>query len=121
MTRFHDWVEHWVQGEGEPNPMLWASEHNGVFNLRLNCSAEHIRAPIKMPQRAIPKVVRTYGRNAARLTDIVRCSVVFEDLDGVAECVAAIRKHCGLGAFQILRIRNRLDHGYDAVRPSAGY
>ncbi|KAJ1467762.1 hypothetical protein T484DRAFT_2327623 [Baffinella frigidus] len=38
------------------------------------------RGPVKKPARALQKLVRLYGRDVAMLTDLVRCTVLAEDL-----------------------------------------
>jgi hypothetical protein len=38
-------------------------------------------APIKQPDRAIQKCVRSYRRNAGCLTDLVRCTIIVETID----------------------------------------
>ena len=49
--------------------------------------------------------------------DLCRQSIVFEDLAGVAACLAAVRADKEV---RVLRVKNRLDPDYDAAA-SAGY
>lgn len=43
-----------------------------------------LRGPIKQTSRAIQKAFRCYGRDASCLTDIVRCTVVFDSIPDMA-------------------------------------
>jgi len=95
------------------------------------------RGPIKQPQRALQKLVRVYGRDVAMLTDLVRCTVVAEDLKQVGVLVAALdaRSVVGLASptddpsdkpeedertLRITSISNRFDESYDDGK-SGGY
>ena len=51
------------------------------------------------------------------LVDLCRQSIVFEQLSGVASCLRAIGDDPDV---ELLRIKNRLDPGYDS-KSSAGY
>ncbi|KAJ1495814.1 hypothetical protein T484DRAFT_3099726 [Baffinella frigidus] len=48
------------------------------------------RGPIKKPDRALQKLVRVYGRDVAMLTDLVRCTVVAEDLKQVEQLMSTV-------------------------------
>jgi len=102
------------------------------------------RGPIKKPERALQKLVRMYGRDVAMLTDLVRCTVVAEDLQQVGALMAAIdaRSVVGLagveprdpiahdleankldedeGIMRITSINNRFDESYDDTK-TGGY
>ncbi len=63
------------------------------------------------------QVVRSYGGDVSRLTDVCRQSVVFDGLAGVAACLRTIQADPEVA---VLRVKNRLDRTYNA-RTSAGY
>jgi len=101
------------------------------------------RGPVKKPQRAIEKVIRSYRRDTARLTDLVRCTCVVEDemqllklvqiilgmsvYGLVGACVEdrtrglEVAQDKGDAMFRLLKIENRFDENYDADVLSAGY
>jgi len=96
------------------------------------------RGPVKKPARALQKLVRLYGRDVAMLTDLVRCTVVAEDLRQVGALMAALDARSVVGLAEageeqdslpdssggrILRITavgNRFDESYDDSK-SGGY
>jgi hypothetical protein len=107
------------------------------------------RGPIKKPDRALQKLVRVYGRDVAMLTDLVRCTVLVEDLSQVEALMATLdaRSVVGLTAvaprgeeadeegdemvlmsdnsdderiLRITAIKNRFDERYDDSK-SGGY
>mmetsp|Transcript_47846 Transcript_47846/g.109088 ORF Transcript_47846/g.109088 Transcript_47846/m.109088 type:complete len:174 (+) Transcript_47846:178-699(+) len=96
--------------------------------------AEMIPGPIKRPDRAIQKIVRSYLRDAALVTDLVRCTVVLETLAQVQAFVESLMAVSLIGVsgseesassgstkmFRLHRLKNRFDRGYDSRR-SGGY
>jgi hypothetical protein len=63
------------------------------------------------------QVVRSYGGDVSRLTDVCRQSIIFDGPAGVAACLRAVAAD---PEAVVLRVKNRLDPAYDA-RSSAGY
>ncbi|KAJ1473643.1 hypothetical protein T484DRAFT_1835297, partial [Baffinella frigidus] len=61
----------------EPFLDLIASLVSGIVR---NIGLALLRGPVKRPARALQKLVRLYGRDVAMLTDLVRCTVIAEDL-----------------------------------------
>eukprot|EP00293_Proteomonas_sulcata_P003654 CAMPEP_0184326560 /NCGR_PEP_ID=MMETSP1049-20130417/142629_1 /TAXON_ID=77928 /ORGANISM="Proteomonas sulcata, Strain CCMP704" /LENGTH=332 /DNA_ID=CAMNT_0026648763 /DNA_START=182 /DNA_END=1180 /DNA_ORIENTATION=- len=57
-------------------------------------SFEIVRGPVKHPARAMEKVVRTYHRNTASLTDLVRSTVVFDDIHKLFDFLPKLFGHC---------------------------
>ncbi|KAJ1477990.1 hypothetical protein T484DRAFT_1962043, partial [Baffinella frigidus] len=55
------------------------------------------RGPIKKPARALQKLVRLYGRDVAMLTDLVRCTVVAEDLREVEALITRLHSWSVVG------------------------
>lgn len=55
------------------------------------------RGPIKKPDRALQKLVRVYGRDVAMLTDLVRCTVLVEDLSQVEALMATLNARSVVG------------------------
>uniref|UniRef100_A0A7S0W7E2 Uncharacterized protein n=1 Tax=Hemiselmis tepida TaxID=464990 RepID=A0A7S0W7E2_9CRYP len=81
-------------------------------------SMEMVKWPkIKTPERAIEKLMRSYGGDVSRLVDVSRQTIVFESLDDLASCFIAI---CRDSEVDIVRVKNRLDTGYRSSA-SAGY
>ena len=110
----------------------WALSSGGCFPCRLSpVCVTYVRWPgegaeapgefkwcaLKSAQRAIEKVIRSYGQDASRLVDVCRQSIVFEDMRGVAACLGAIAADPDVA---LLRVKNRLDPAHDAI-PSGGY
>ncbi len=56
------------------------------------------RGPIKHPRRAIEKLVRSYQRDCGCLTDLVRCSVVFERLEDIYHYIEHLTELSYVGA-----------------------
>jgi hypothetical protein len=65
----------------EARAELACSSIAGLFKIDLSdiANVDVIRGPIKRPSRAIAKAYRSYASNVARLTDIVRCTVLCKD------------------------------------------
>ncbi|KAJ1475269.1 hypothetical protein T484DRAFT_1829108, partial [Baffinella frigidus] len=90
------------------------------------------RGPVKKPARALQKLVRLYGRDVAMLTDLVRCTVLAEDLRQVEALMATLEARSVVGLagaantsdgeemFRITAIKNRFDESYDDIK-SGGY
>ena len=72
---------------------------------------------IKPTERALEKLIRSYDCDVSRLLDCCRQSIVFERLEDLLCCLQAI--DCD-EELQIVRLKNRLDEGYDA-RFSGGF
>jgi hypothetical protein len=72
----------------------------------------------KRRQRAIEKVWRTYAGNATRLSDLVRCSIVFDSVPDLQECLALIIADPRVN---VVRVKNRFSAAYDAVKECCGY
>jgi len=108
---------------------------------------ELIRGPVKRPERALQKLVRVYGRDVGMLTDLVRCTVLADDLEKVEALLEKLHAVSVVGQgehphrddagedvekrrpagyhqdgkiFRITVIKNRLDTRYDDSQ-SAGY
>jgi hypothetical protein len=113
----------------------WAGVSKGLFPLqrdqsfdeeqtwiRVNCedidSLEMVRWPkIKTPERAIEKLMRSYGGDVSRLLDVSRQAIVFENMQDVKNCFLAI---CRDPEITIERVKNRYDSSYRSSA-SAGY
>ncbi|KAJ1477114.1 hypothetical protein T484DRAFT_1963970, partial [Baffinella frigidus] len=103
------------------------------------------RGPVKRPARALQKLVRLYGRDVAMLTDLVRCTVIAEDLRQVEALMEALEARSVVGlaeaekrgrgggegnpvldksqgerTMRITAIKNRFDESYDDDK-SGGY
>jgi hypothetical protein len=72
--------------------------------------AELVRGPIKKPDRAIQKIARTYDRDPASLTDLVRCTVVVAGLREAAAFLALIEQRSVVG------LANVVVEGFDRCR-----
>jgi len=91
---FQDWVP------------SWAGWGNG---------AKYVPGPVKHARRVIEKCVRAYARDAAAVTDLVRCTIVYPSLQGVLDFFVAVKERSdmgGVGMLRIRRVKNRLDMGY---------
>jgi hypothetical protein len=86
----------------------WADETGGACH---RCEA------VKKIPRAINKVWRCYGGHPRRLTDVVRSSIEYSNVEGALQGLRQVQACPG---YRILRIKNRFARGYDA-RKSAGY
>ncbi|EKX32814.1 hypothetical protein GUITHDRAFT_121010 [Guillardia theta CCMP2712] len=74
-------------------------------------------ANLKSIDRAIEKLSRSYDCVVARLVDIVRQCIVFEDLEDLTRCLHAITED---ERVEVMRVKNRFDGSYDP-RQSGGY
>ena len=72
---------------------------------------------LKSIGRSIEKLVRSYRYDVSRLVDVCRKSIVFETVEDLRTCLAAM---WGDTEVVVERVKNRLDPGYDA-RATAGY
>jgi len=103
-SHFLDWVKSWDE---------W-----GVGLVR------HVAGPVKHAQRAIQKCVRTYFRDPAAISDLVRCTVVYEDIVGVQRFFERVRERSdrgGSGMLKIRRVKNRFNTDFDAAKETVGY
>jgi len=91
----------------------------------MDSGARYVPGPVKHAGRIIEKVIRVYGRDAAALTDLVRCTVIFPTLRGVLDFFLAVRGRSdaggGAGMVRIRRVKNRLSTSFDAFAESGGY
>eukprot|EP00039_Didymoeca_costata_P010215 m.136958 g.136958 ORF g.136958 m.136958 type:complete len:557 (+) comp14741_c0_seq10:211-1881(+) len=76
-----------------------------------------IPAEVKRYMRTIEKTRRVYLGNPARVLDIVRASIVVDDIDQVVKVVEIIEKDRDV---EIVRVKNRLSNSWDSVT-SGGY
>ena len=67
------------------------------------------------------KVYRVYRGDVSKLTDVVRCQIVFSSLPQVKKFIEHLHQLHAKSRIDILRIRNRMDAGYDAKNLTAGY
>jgi len=72
----------------------------------------------KRRARAIEKVWRAYDGDATRLRDLVRCSLVFDQISDVKRCLEAILRD---DRVVVQQIKNRLALSYNACEKSCGY
>jgi hypothetical protein len=71
----------------------------------------------KRRKRTIEKVWRGYRGDATRLRDLVRCSIVFDD---IASLFAGLKLILGDDRIEVLRVKNRFAGEYDPTE-SCGY
>jgi hypothetical protein len=77
-----------------------------------------ISGPVKLASRAICKIVRLYKGDASRLTDLIRCVVVFENMDDLLYCMRVFAergyvRHLPVSrtlANDVLRFRQYFNH-----------
>uniref|UniRef100_A0A7S0QKX5 Uncharacterized protein n=1 Tax=Cryptomonas curvata TaxID=233186 RepID=A0A7S0QKX5_9CRYP len=74
-------------------------------------------ARIKSVTRAVEKLVRSYSLDVSLLSDLCRQSIVFLDLRDLVACLRAVAADQEV---HVVRVKNRLDPGYDGAE-SAGY
>lgn len=67
------------------------------------------------------KVYRVYRGDVSKLTDVVRCQIVFSSLPQVKKFIEYLHQLHVKSSIDILRIRNRMDAEYDAKNLTAGY
>ncbi|KAJ1472098.1 hypothetical protein T484DRAFT_1976202, partial [Baffinella frigidus] len=60
-----------------------------------------MRGPVKKPDRALQKLVRVYGRDVAMLTDLVRCTVLAEDLRQVEALMGMLDARSVVGLAEV--------------------
>jgi hypothetical protein len=114
-----------------------------------NTGLEFVAGPVKQSTRTLQKLVRRYRRDVGCLTDLVRCSVIADDLENVENFLRLLCSRClvGLGdsfeetgedsrqrlsqrlweqedtgdeVFRITALENRFDPSYDYLA-SMGY
>ena len=71
----------------------------------------------KRRQRAIEKVWRAYGGDATRLRDLVRCSIVFDAVTDMHQCLRCVLEDRRIA---VLEIKNRVSFKYNSD-DSCGY
>ena len=112
-------VKEWALASGGSFPCRMAS--GAVAYVRwegTDASSSHFKwCQLKSTQRAIEKVIRSYGEDASRLVDVCRQCIVFDDLQGVSACLSKIAADTDV---KLLRVKNRLDLAYNASL-SGGY
>eukprot|EP00960_Hanusia_phi_P077632 768720-Hanusia_phi.AAC.1 len=74
-------------------------------------------AKLKSIDRCVEKISRAYAGDVSRLFDIVRQSIVFENLSSLQRCLEMIAEDSEL---QVIRVKNRFDRSYDP-RQTGGY
>eukprot|EP00960_Hanusia_phi_P015978 470913-Hanusia_phi.AAC.4 len=74
-------------------------------------------AKLKRVDRAVEKIMRSYGGDASMILDICRQTVVFDDVQQIITCLRAI---CNDRDLHVLGIKNSLSTRFDS-RKSAGY
>jgi len=74
-------------------------------------------ARLKGTERAIEKVLRSYGGDVSRLLDVCRETIVFDKVEDLVSCVQRILLDADV---RLARFRNRLDDACDA-KGSAGF
>eukprot|EP00290_Baffinella_frigidus_P042402 CAMPEP_0180299312 /NCGR_PEP_ID=MMETSP0988-20121125/22016_1 /TAXON_ID=697907 /ORGANISM="non described non described, Strain CCMP2293" /LENGTH=99 /DNA_ID=CAMNT_0022279051 /DNA_START=1 /DNA_END=297 /DNA_ORIENTATION=+ len=84
-----------VDGEGWRVTQAGAQGSAGEAGSRPTLALK--RGPIKKPDRALQKLVRVYGRDVAMLTDLVRCTVLAEDLKQVEALMATLEARSVVG------------------------
>ena len=72
----------------------------------------------KRRARAIEKVWRAYGGDATRLRDLVRCSLVFDDVSDLSQCLGLVLADPRV---RVLQVKNRFASAYNARAESCGY
>eukprot|EP00960_Hanusia_phi_P008782 251777-Hanusia_phi.AAC.1 len=96
---FHDFIAELLK------PLQSWSEYQprsdqSVGELRAHRYPHLVCGPIKQPERAIEKCVRTYRRDVGCLTDLVRCTIVVENAQQLLEVFETFRTRSiiGIGA-----------------------
>ena len=72
----------------------------------------HHYAHVKGVHRVYQKVNRAYKGRLARVLDVVRTTVTFDDLEALADCLEAIGRD---PAVSVLRVKNRYSPAYDSL------
>jgi hypothetical protein len=121
-TPIQNYVDEWVKA---------------VFGTNSSVSVK--KGPVKRPSRAIAyvtfsnpcylltsngicsKVYRVYRGDVSKLTDVVRCQILFPDLLKIQEFLDYLLKLHKESSIDILRMRNRLDVEYEAFTLTGGY
>jgi hypothetical protein len=74
----------------ENSPSAQSTFNFKAYNPDVNVSAGKprvISGPVKLASRAICKIVRLYRGDASRLTDLMRCVIVFADMNDLLYCM----------------------------------
>ncbi len=64
---------------------------------------------------------RVYRGDVSKLTDVVRCQIVFAELPQVHAFLSRLKLLHDKDRLEIIRIRNRMDDDYNATALTAGY
>ncbi|KAK3268189.1 hypothetical protein CYMTET_23293, partial [Cymbomonas tetramitiformis] len=75
---------------------------------------------LKKLQRIAEKIFRCYRMDFRSLTDIVRCSLVYHNIETLCKALEYMLAHLQSHGFTVLRVKNRLHPDFD-VRESGGY
>jgi len=83
-------------------------------------SGEHLIkwSLVKVVDRSIEKISRSYNNQVSRLVDVVRQNIICDSVSDIAACLEAIQNDSDVC---IVRIKNRLADDYQASKNSAGY
>ncbi|EKX32373.1 hypothetical protein GUITHDRAFT_121453 [Guillardia theta CCMP2712] len=76
--------------------------HSGSSHL-VNKYPMLVYGPVKQPQRAIEKCVRSYRRDVGCLTDLVRCTIVAESMEQLLQVLHTIRLRSVIGIAPVNR------------------
>jgi hypothetical protein len=74
----------------ENSPSAQSAFNFKAYNPDVNvsaCKPRVISGPVKLASRAICKIVRLYRGDASRLTDLMRCVIVFADMNDLLYCM----------------------------------
>lgn len=96
--------------------------HHFTKNLNDSCSCKvrHECAAVKSEARALQKYFRTYGRQYAHLCDLVRTSLVFDNLSGMVFCLEKLAEHPEILILKNTLAKCRFTLNYDSQK-SGGY
>jgi hypothetical protein len=67
---------------------------------------------VKSPERALEKLLRSYGNDPSRLLDLCREGIVFNTVEDLVCCVRALLND---EEIRVVRIKNRLDMDVDSA------
>ena len=92
-----------------------------VKNVFINNKFIFESAPIKTYERMMEKAIEYYKENvkypsAYKICDVNRCSIIFNNFEDMLEGFNLLKKN-----FEIIRIKNRFDNNFNAIKFSDGY
>jgi hypothetical protein len=92
---FQEWVESWFAASSDLVFSDPSSKFSNAFKLDLShiSNVEVLRGPIKQPSRAISKIYRSYGGDVAKLTDVVRCTILCKEACHLIQIAESVLKH----------------------------